>query len=91
MSDDLVEIRLPRFPECWDSCGACASGDLQILEVLVQPGDVIDYDAHLVVIETSKTLLEIPSPRAGVVVEVLVSEGDIPSEGMPLLRLVPTD
>ena len=91
MSDELIDVCLPLFPECWTACGSCAGDDLQILEVLVNPGDLVERDAHLLLIETRKTLLEIPAPRSGVVVEVLVTPGDAPVEGMLLLRMVPTD
>lgn len=88
---EFVPILVPRFPECWDACGVCSSGDLQILEVLVKAGDTVQQDQHLIVIETSKTLLEIPSPHAGTVLEVFVNEGERPEEGMPILLLEAAD
>lgn len=91
VSEGVIDILLPRFPECWDTCGSCAGDDLQILEVLVAPGDEVARDDHLLLIETRKTLLEIPAPRAGIVIEVLAQVGDVPVEGMPILRMVPFD
>lgn len=80
-------VRMPRYPECWESCGSCASGNVFILELLVQPGDHVERDDNILTLETGKVALDIPSPRAGKVLEVHVSEGDNVSEGQLLLTL----
>lgn len=78
---EIVEVRMPRYPECWDTCGNCGSGDVFVLEVLVQPGEVIRADDNLISLETGKVALDIPSPYAGRVVEVRVAEGEQLAEG----------
>jgi len=83
----IVEIRMPKYPECWTSCGSCASGEVFILELLVQPGDVIGFDDNLLTLETGKVALDIPSPRAGRVVEIHVTAGDTVDEGALLVTL----
>lgn len=82
-----IEIRMPRYPECWDTCGSCASGEIFVLEVFVQPGDRIEREDNIISIETGKVALDIPSPHAGTVVEVCVSEGDTVSEGALIARI----
>ncbi|MBW2287800.1 MAG: dihydrolipoyllysine-residue acetyltransferase [Deltaproteobacteria bacterium] len=61
--------------------------DVEVIEVLVAPGDRIEVEASLVTLESDKATLEVPSPYAGSVVEVRVSEGDRVSEGSLLLVL----
>ena len=85
----IVEVRMPKYPECWETCGNCASGEVVIETLLVRPGDRIERDATLFVLETGKVALDIPSPQAGRVVEVFVAEGDEVAEGQLLLTLEP--
>lgn len=87
--NSLVEIRMPKYPECWETCGNCASGEVFIQTLLVRPGDVIAAADTLFVLETGKVALDIPSPRAGRVVEVFVAEGDAVAEGQLLMTLEP--
>jgi pyruvate/2-oxoglutarate dehydrogenase complex dihydrolipoamide acyltransferase (E2) component len=78
---------MPKYPECWQSCGSCASGDVFILEVLVTPGEKMRHDDNILTLETGKVALDIPTPYAGRVVEVHVSAGDHVAEGAPLVTL----
>ncbi len=80
-------IHMPRYPECWASCGSCASGRVFILELLVKVGDVIERDENILSLETGKVALDIPSPGAGRVVAIHVTEGDTVDEGAPLVTL----
>jgi len=80
-------IHMPRYPECWTSCGSCASGRVFILELLVKVGDVIERDENVLSLETGKVALDIPSPEAGRVVAIHVTEGDTVDEGAPLVTL----
>ncbi len=84
---DTVVIRMPKYPECWQSCGSCASGDVFILELLVRPGDMIARDDNLLTLETGKVALDIPSPQAGRVLAIHVTAGDTVDEGAPLVTL----
>jgi len=84
---DTVVIRMPKYPECWQSCGSCASGDVFILELLVKPGDRIARDDNLLTLETGKVALDIPSPQAGRVLAIHVTAGDTVDEGAPLVTL----
>ena len=80
-------VHMPKYPECWQSCGSCASGDVFILEVLVTPGEQMRHDDNILTLETGKVALDIPTPYAGRVVEVHVSAGDHVAEGAPLVTL----
>lgn len=72
---------MPKYPECWETCGSCANGEVFVIEVHVKPGDVLRFDDSLITLETGKVSLDIPSPHAGTIVEVMVSEGDRLAEG----------
>lgn len=53
----------------------------EVVEILVSVGDSVDVDQGLIVLESDKASMEVPSSVAGTVVEVLVKEGDELSEG----------
>ncbi|HEX6733489.1 MAG TPA: lipoyl domain-containing protein [Azonexus sp.] len=83
----LRSIYMPRFPECWESCGSCAAGPVFILELLIAPGDFIERDATILTLETGQVALDIPSPWSGRIVEVHVTAGDTVGEGALLATL----
>ncbi|GAA4685650.1 dihydrolipoamide acetyltransferase family protein [Frondihabitans cladoniiphilus] len=61
--------------------------EAEIVEWKVAPGDVISVNQVLVEIETAKSLVELPSPFAGVVDELLVSVGQTVDVGAPIIRV----
>ena len=61
--------------------------DVPIIEINVSEGDEIEVDDPLVTVESDKATMEIPSPYAGKVGKILVSEGDKISEGHDLLEM----
>src|SRR5699024_9159601 len=56
-------------------------GDVPVIEVLVAVGDTVAVDEGLVLLESDKATMEVPSTAAGVVKELRVKEGDSVSEG----------
>ena len=64
--------------------------DVQVIEILVKPGQAIKAEQSLITLESDKASMEIPSPMAGVVRELQVKLGDKVSEGSPILELEPT-
>jgi dihydrolipoamide dehydrogenase len=61
--------------------------NVDVLEVLVQPGDRISAEQPLITLETDKATMDIPAPAAGVVLELKVKSGDKVSQGSPILLL----
>jgi dihydrolipoamide dehydrogenase len=59
--------------------------DVAIIELLVKPGEVIAVDTALIVVESDKASMEIPSSQAGTVKELKVKLGDKVSEGSVIL------
>lgn len=56
----------------------------EVIELLVSPGDSVALDQGLIVLESDKASMEIPSTLVGTVVELLVAVGDKLSEGAPV-------
>lgn len=83
----VMDVRMPRYPECWETCGNCAHGDVFVIEVHVVVGDRVRADDNLLTLETGKVALDIPTPYAGMVREVLVAEGDVLVEGQTICRI----
>ena len=63
--------------------------DVPVIEVLVEPGQTVQEEDPLIALESDKATMEVPSPRAGKVVEVKVAVGDKVSEGTVVLTLEP--
>jgi pyruvate dehydrogenase E2 component (dihydrolipoamide acetyltransferase) len=61
--------------------------DVEVIEVLVKPGDAVTKDQSLITVESDKASMEIPSSHAGVVGQMRVKLGDKVSQGSPLLLL----
>jgi 2-oxoisovalerate dehydrogenase E2 component (dihydrolipoyl transacylase) len=59
----------------------------EILKWFVQPGDSVTVNQTLVEIETAKAAVELPSPYAGVVVELYVAEGQTVDVGTPIIGI----
>ncbi|CAA0111261.1 Dihydrolipoyllysine-residue acetyltransferase component of pyruvate dehydrogenase complex [Halioglobus japonicus] len=59
----------------------------EVIELLVAVGDVVELDQSLIVLESDKASMEIPSTLAGTVVELLVAEGDQLAEGAPIVKI----
>ena len=55
--------------------------DVAVIEVLVAPGDTVAVESSLITLESDKATMEIPSPHAGNVKQVLVKVGDKISQG----------
>ena len=64
---------------------------VEIIEISVQPGDRIEPEDTLLTLESDKASMDIPSPAAGTVKELVVKVGDSVSEGALILKLEDTD
>ena len=74
----LVEVKVPDIGDF---------KDVEIIEVMVKPGDVVKVDQSLLTVESDKASMEIPSTHAGVVKEMKVKLGDKVSEGSLVLMI----
>lgn len=63
---------------------------VDVIELSVKPGDEVAEGDSLVVLESDKASMEVPSPQAGKVVRMLVKEGAAVREGDPLVLLEST-
>ncbi len=68
----LVEVKVPDIGDF---------KDVDVIEVNIKPGDVIEKEQALMTLESDKASIEVPSDTAGTVKEVKVKAGDKVSEG----------
>jgi len=61
--------------------------EAEVVEWKVAPGDTVTINQVLVEIETAKSLVELPSPFAGVVGEILVEAGTTVDVGTPIITI----
>ena len=75
MSDEIIKV-----PDI-------GSGSAEVIEVCVSPGDTVEAEDSLIVLESDKATMEVPAPRSGKITEVLLKVGDSVSEGDDLLKM----
>jgi len=78
----LVEVKVPDIGDF---------KDVEVIELLVKPGDKVAVDQSLATVESDKASMEIPSSHAGVVKEFKIKLGDKVSEGVVLLLMEATE
>jgi pyruvate dehydrogenase E2 component (dihydrolipoamide acetyltransferase) len=61
--------------------------EVEVIEILVKPGDAVVKEQSLITLESDKATMEIPAPSAGVVKELRIKVGDKVSKGSPILVL----
>jgi dihydrolipoamide dehydrogenase len=61
--------------------------DVDVVDVLVKPGDRIEVDTPLVTLETDKASMDVPAAAAGRITEVLLKRGDKVSKGSLIARV----
>lgn len=69
------------------SLGADAGEEAQVSFVYVNVGDTVEQEADLVEMVTDKATFNVPCPKAGKIVKMLVSEGDTIKVGDPLCNM----
>ncbi len=74
----MIEVKVPDIGDF---------KEVEIIELLVKPGDTIKVDQSLITVESDKASMEIPSSHAGVVKELKVKVGDKVAEGSLVLLL----
>ena len=74
----LVEVKVPDIGDF---------AEVEVIELLVKPGDTVKAEQSLITVESDKASMEIPSSHTGVVKELKVQLGDKVKEGSLLLLL----
>ena len=75
---ETIELRIPNLGEAETT---------EIIEINIKEGSMVDINDPLIVLESEKAAMEIPSDFKGEVVEVLVSEGEEVSEGQTFAKI----
>jgi pyruvate dehydrogenase E2 component (dihydrolipoamide acetyltransferase) len=74
----LVEVKVPDIGDF---------KEVEVIEVLVKPGEAVTKEQSLVTLESDKATMEIPSPADGLVKELKLRVGDKVSQGSSILSL----
>src|SRR5580698_1445687 len=75
---DSVEVKVPDIGDFTD---------VDVIEVMVKPGDKVGIDDPLIAIESEKATMEVPAPQGGVIKDIKVKLGDKVSEGSLILTI----
>ena len=78
---EVLEIAIPDIGE---------DGEVEVIDVLVNVGDVIEEEDGLITLETDKATMDVPSTHAGTVKEVFISVGDKVKQGSVVIKLETT-
>ncbi len=78
---ELVEIRIP------DLGGA---DEVEVVEVLIQPGDAVEQEQTLAVMESDKATMDLPASVAGTIQEVIIKVGDKVGQDSLVAKLLPS-
>ncbi len=63
------------------------AADVDVIEINVSVGDIVEIDQPIIVLETDKASMDVPSPVAGKVISIAISEGEQVSEGSTILEV----
>lgn len=77
-ASEVIEIAVPDIGE---------DGEVEVIDVLVAVGDVIEQEDGLITLETDKATMDVPSTHAGTVKEVYISTGDKVKQGTVVIKL----
>ena len=75
---DIVDILVPAIGDFTD---------VPIIDVLVKVGDEVKVEDSLITVESDKATMDVPSPVAGVITELLIKVGDKISKGVLVARV----
>jgi len=74
----IITVSIPNLGE---------SSEVEVIEVCIKEGDTINAEDPLVVLESDKAAMEVPSPKKGTVIKIHQNLGAQVSEGMQLIDL----
>ena len=73
-----LEIKIPNLGEAEET---------EVIEVSVKVGDIVKENDPLIVLESEKAAMEVPSDYEGTVKEINIKEGQNVKEGLPFIVL----
>ena len=74
----VIDVAVPDIGE---------DGEVDVIDVLIAVGDVIEAEDGLITLETDKATMDVPSSHAGTVKEVLINVGDKVKQGSLVIKL----
>jgi pyruvate dehydrogenase E2 component (dihydrolipoamide acetyltransferase) len=77
-ASEVIEVAVPDIGE---------DGEVDVIDVLVSVGDVVEQEDGLITLETDKATMDVPSTHAGTVKEVYISTGDKVKQGTLVIKL----
>jgi len=77
-SSEVIDVAVPDIGE---------DGEVDVIDVLVAVGDVIEEEDGLITLETDKATMDVPSTHAGTVKEVYIANGDKVKQGSLVIKL----
>lgn len=77
-ASEVIDVAVPDIGE---------DGEVDVIDVLVSVGDVIEQEDGLITLETDKATMDVPSTHAGTVKEVFISTGDKVKQGTLVIKL----
>jgi pyruvate dehydrogenase E2 component (dihydrolipoamide acetyltransferase) len=77
-ASEVIEVSVPDIGE---------DGEVDVIEVLVAVGDVIEAEDGLITLETDKATMDVPSTHSGTVKEIYISNGDKVKQGSLVIKL----
>ena len=75
---EKIDLKIPNLGEAEST---------EIIEVNIKPGEQVSINDPLIVLESEKAAMEIPSDYEGKIKEVLIQQGDEVNEGMVFARI----
>ena len=75
---NIIELKIPNLGEAEST---------EIIEINVKSGDIVKLNDPLIVLESEKAAMEVPSDYDGKIIEILVKEGDSVNEGMLFAKI----
>ena len=77
-TSEIIDVAVPDIGE---------DGEVEVIDVLVNVGDVVEVEDGLITLETDKATMDVPSSHAGTVKEVFISVGGKVKQGSLVIKL----
>ena len=61
--------------------------EVEVIEICVEVGQSVEAEDSIIILETDKAAMEIPTTKSGIVKDILVNVGDMVQEGTPFVQI----